>query len=354
LIVKSGNYWKVIKKIDLYNLNYSQSGSQIYGQKVEQQITSAIAYVMSGRIPNVYTITGHNEFSLAQSGIDIEVIAANFNLETLDITTASGIPDDADMLLLIGPKRDFTEYEAGKLEAYLKDGGKLLAAFGYTESKMENLYSVLRIYDLEIIKGLVMERNTSRLLSEFSDNPFVFAPFMKENEITDFIENSQLDPILSASVGFRRTEYEKGNLNFNTILASSDNSWLRIDLTKQNYSLLSSDIAGPVDVAVSINGTDRDTGEDVGARIVVIGSDLAFTPLPGIGVIPGNVKLLIGSLSWLDNNKSTVMVPSKSLFDIPLRIDTRTALIYGGIVTLLIPLIILITALVVYRKRKNL
>jgi len=52
LIVQSGSYWQVIEEIDLYNINYSEAGPQIFGLKAEQNITSALAYVKTGPYPS--------------------------------------------------------------------------------------------------------------------------------------------------------------------------------------------------------------------------------------------------------------------------------------------------------------
>jgi len=91
-----------------------------------------------------------------------------------------------------------------------------------------------------------------------------------------------------------------------------------------------------------------------GARLVVIGSPSAFTSITNIGILPGNIKLLAGSLTWLDNSSDFVSVPTKSLYNKPLRITTNTAFLYGAIVTIIIPLLIIITSFIIYRKRKNL
>ena len=354
LVVDGGSYWQVIDGIDLYSINYSQAGPQVFGLKAEQKITSAISYVKTGRIPKVYEISGHNEISIMETGIDLEVMDANFELDSFSITRSSGIPEDADILLLNGPLRDLTDYETGKLDEYLLNGGKLFISLGYTDQDMTNLHSLLRAYDLEIYNGLTMERDSSRLIPEFGDNPFLFAPFLGEDSISSFIKDNQLDPLFSGSIGFTRTESEKRNISYQSIMTSSDNSWIRMDNTSQDFSSIASDIPGPVSVAVAVNQINRDTGEDEGARIVLIGSPTAFMPVGNMGILPGNIKMLIGSLIWLDNSKSNVAVPTKSLYSLPLKIDTRSALIYGGLVTIVIPLLIVICALIIYRKRKNL
>lgn len=353
LIVESGSNWQVIDGLDLYEVNYSQSGPQVFGLKAEQKITSAISYVKTGRIPKVYEITGHKEITFKDTEIGREVRDANFELDSFNIIT-SGVPEDADILILNGPLRDLTEYETAKLDEYLRKGGRLFASLGYTDQDMTNLHSLLRTYDLEVHNGLTMERDASRLIPEFGDNPFLFAPFLGDDPISGYVKSNQLDLLFSGAVGFARTESEKRNIDFRILMTTSGDSWIRQDNGSQDFSMIGSDIPGPVSVAVSVNQINRDTGEEEGARIVLMGSPTAFVPVGNMGILPGNIKLLIGSLLWLDNKESNVTVPSKSLYTLPLRIDTRSALIYGGLVSIVIPMLIIACAVIIYRKRNSL
>lgn len=354
IIVKSGSFHKIINEKELYNADYSTSTPQVYGLKIEQKITGAISYVVNGRIPKVYELTGHNETSILDSPIEDELVAANFKISSLNITSSSGIPEDTDIIVIMGPQRDLSEYEAGKLINFLKNNGKLFIALGYQKNNMPNLYSVLKLYDIKVYNGLVMERDSSRLYSEFGDNPFFFAPIMQENPINKYIINSQSAPFLSGAVGFIRTKTEKRNLKFNNLLTTSSKSRLRVDLSKEDDFLLPSDVQGPINVGVTVNEINLDSGIESGARLALIGSPSAFTSMANIGILPGNIKLLTGSLIWLDNNSDFISIPTKSIYNKPLNINTNTAFIYGLIVTIIIPIIIMITSLIIYRKRKNL
>jgi len=98
----------------------------------EEKITNALVNVIKGRTKKVYFTKGHGEGAL--HGAD----ATGFNSIVQDLTNnkddvadlslleTAKIPDDADMVVVAGPKYEFKEEEARILEDYLKRGGSLL------------------------------------------------------------------------------------------------------------------------------------------------------------------------------------------------------------------------------------
>ncbi|MDC7232599.1 MAG: Gldg family protein, partial [Spirochaetales bacterium] len=78
VIVSSGLYSRVINRMDMYSISYSQQGQpQVLGMTVEQRITSALSYVSTGKEPRVYVLEAHNEYTLAALNIQDVVSKAN-------------------------------------------------------------------------------------------------------------------------------------------------------------------------------------------------------------------------------------------------------------------------------------
>jgi len=105
--------------------------------KGEEQFTSAILSLVAPDVPKIYFVTGHGEAALAGAGGGaadrslqiLEEALKRENMETADTTLLSGeVPDDADVLAIIGPTRAYTEAEIEALGAYLDRGGRLLLA----------------------------------------------------------------------------------------------------------------------------------------------------------------------------------------------------------------------------------
>ncbi|MCK5737462.1 MAG: GldG family protein [Spirochaetaceae bacterium] len=355
-IVSSKDFFRIITAMEMYDVSYSQQGQpQVLGQKIEQQITSAIAFVISGRTPKIYEITGHRESPLGSLGYAQMLTQANYILEELSITL-SAIPDDAALLTLIGPRSDLSEAEAGKINDYLNSGGSLLIAMNLTHDPMPNIYTLLESWDIEVRHGLVMETRANRLIAEFGDNPFVFAPFLSEFGAVTSLNEAKTNPIFQASLGFKRTDAQQRKLEYFTLLSSSEDSRLRTDLTSEasgNPAVIPGDMNGPIDVAIAVQQRNMDSYKPEGARIVALGSASTLKGLGALGQIKANADLVMNLVNWSIDEDSTVNVPSKSLFRLPLRIDTLTGLIYAGITIIIIPFLCLGAGLFIYFRRRN-
>ena len=355
-IVSSGDFFRVITAMEMYDVSYTQQGQpQVMGQKVEQQITTAIAYASSGRTPEIYEIIGHRETTLASSGYAQMLNQANYKLEELSLTL-SEIPDDAALLTLIGPRSDLSEAEAAKINNYLNTGGRLMAALDLTQEPMTNIYTLLKRWDIEVRHGLVLETKANRLIAEFGDNPFVFAPYLSNFEAVAPLNEAKTNPIFQASLGFKRTEAQQRQLEYFPLLSSSDDSRLRTDLTSDtagNPGVIPGDERGPIDVAIAVQQRNMDSYKPEGAAIVALGSASTLKGLGAMGQIKAYADMVMNLVNWSVNDDSTVNVPSKSLFRLPLRIDNLRGLIYAGITIIIIPLLCLGAGLFIYFRRRN-
>jgi|GEM_PF-539198 len=355
-IVSSGDFFRIITSMDMYEVSYSQQGQpQVLGQKVEQQLTSAIAYVVSGRTPKIYEIIGHRESPLASLGYAQILNQANYSIEELSLTL-SGIPEDAALLTLIGPRTDLSEAETGMVNDYLKAGGKLFVALDLTRDPMTNIYQLLSSWDIKVRHGLVMESRADRLIAEFGDNPFVFAPYLSDNEAVANLNKAKTNPIFQAALGLERTDAQQRQLEYFTLLSSSEDSRLRKDLQSEHsadQSFIPGDEKGPIDVAVAVRQRNMETYQPEGGALVVLGSGSTLKSLGNLGQIKANADMVLDFINWIVADESTVNVPSKSLFHLPLRIDTLRGLIYAGITIIIIPFFCLGAGIFVYFRRRN-
>jgi len=123
-------------EMDYSGVQYGQ-GPTMRSFKGEEQFTSAILSLVAPDVPKIYFVTGHGEAALAGAGGGaadrslqiLEEALKRENMETADTTLLSGeVPDDADVLAIIGPTRAYTEAEIEALGAYLDRGGRLLLA----------------------------------------------------------------------------------------------------------------------------------------------------------------------------------------------------------------------------------
>ena len=356
VIVVSGSYSRVIDRIDLYSISYNQQGQpQVLGMTAEQRVTSALAYVISGREPRIYILEGHNELTLGELNLQDVVTKANYSLAPLNLLKVGTVPSDADVVVILSPKRDLTEKESASLASYLENGGALFISRDLSGADMRHLNSLLERFNLMIAPGIVMEKDSNRLLPGMGNNPLFFSPRLPdENPVTDSLKENNLDVFVFTAMAVQETEIKKRNLKFTPLLNSSDSSWLRSDLSNPSEFRTAGDTPGPIAVAASLAELNRDTGKEDGARIIVLASGQSLAALPGLGQIKANIEFFINSLNWLSNQEESINIPSKSLFRLPVQLNAMQAWAYAGICVLLIPLLIIIAASVVLYRRKHL
>ena len=356
VVVDSDDFFRVINPGDFYDFTYDQLGRrQISAQRIEQQISAAVAYVSSGRTQKIYEISGHQETPLAELGYMDFLKRANFELGEISLIL-SAIPDDASLLTLIGPRLDISETEAAKLNSYLENGGKLFVALDLTYDPMPNTFGLLRKWDIEVLPGLVMEFQKNRLIAEFGNNPFIFAPIVLNHESLAPLIQTKLDPVFQTSMGYGRTQAQQNRLEYVSLLASSDVSRLRTELTGETSSSLepiSSDLQGPVDVAVAVRERDAGSFTSEGAGLVALGSASSLAGLGSLGPIRANTDLVMNLLSWITGSDSSVLVPSKSLYRLPLQISIVNGIVYSAITTIITPLLCLGIGLAIYFHRRK-
>jgi hypothetical protein len=221
---------------------------------------------------------------------------------------------------------------------------------------MPNLYGLLERWDIEVRHGLVLETRANRLIAEFGDNPFVFAPLISGHEAMTPLIEAKMDPIFQASLGFRRTDAQQRQLEYFSLLTSSEESRLRTDLVSEvsgSPSAIPSDENGPVDIAVAVRQRNMDTYQPEGATIVALGSASTLKGLGFLGQIKANADMVLNLVNWTMNDSSVVNVSSKSLFRLPLRINTLNALIYTVITVIIIPFFCLGAGITVHFRRRN-
>ncbi len=98
----------------------------------EQDFTGAILNVTGTAQPVIYFIVGHGEHDLLSeensgySFVRDGLIADNYLVFPINLSSMTSIPDDAALLVIAGPKRAFLPPEIAMINEHLDDNGKLL------------------------------------------------------------------------------------------------------------------------------------------------------------------------------------------------------------------------------------
>ncbi len=183
LIVECGERSRFIGYSDIY----VQEGS-IYSYSYntsfdgEGAITSAIDYVVREELPKVYVLEGHGESELPPSFRE-QIEKENMEVTDFSLLNVDTIPEEADCIVIYGPTSDISDEEKEMLADYVTAGGKLLVMAGPTEGGLlENLYSLVSDYGVEVCEGIVVEKDREHYVFQA---PYMLLPDMAASEITD-------------------------------------------------------------------------------------------------------------------------------------------------------------------------
>jgi|GEM_PF-2963409 len=198
-------------------------------KRLERELVTNILQV-SGKRRNIWYSQGHEEKSVSGNFKDDTIEAFDENLRALrhhikQLSPSEGYPakmPQADLVLVIGPKRDFSAAEKTALEKYFDEGGKLLIAvdpesaadFSFLLSPLKVKYAREKVHsDYSLPPG-----KTTLQSANYSEHA-ITAPFVKrpeERKLTIF-----------PGAGYLETSNETSpDFDVNYFLLSHFTSWI--------------------------------------------------------------------------------------------------------------------------------
>jgi len=344
LIVESGDRSRFISYDDIYieEPNFYTYSSNMYFDG-EGAITSAIDYVTSEELPQLYALEGHGEAELPSTFRD-QIEKDNIEINTLSLLTIDSIPEEADSVMIYAPSSDISEKEKELLANYVEDGGKLLVIAGPTEDGiLENLYGLLSDYGIEANEGIVVENDREHYAFQA---PYLLLPKMKRNEITNSLIEENYYPIMPISLGLTIGEIPE-DVTVTSLLSTSSSAFSKIAGYKlSTYEKEEGDIDGPFDVAVSIE--NRNDG-----KIVWFASSNFLDDMYNAYSSGANVNLGMNALSSLIGESEAMAIRSKSLNYNYLTIKDSTSFMLKVIMIGVFPLLYLGVGIYVILRRRR-
>lgn len=323
-----------IQEADIYSYTYSTSFDG------EGAITSAIDYVVTDDLPQLYVLEGHGEQELPQNFKE-QIEKENIETNTLSLLTVDEVPEDADAILIYEPSSDLSEEEVDMLYEYAEDGGKLMVIAGPTEDGiLENLYGLLENYDVETCEGIVVEGNHD----SYTMQPYVLLPEMSSHEITDSLIEENYYPNMPISQGMIIND-ESGSVT--PLLTTSNESFSKAagyDLT--TYEKEEGDVDGPFAVALSIDCSNE-------GQIVWFSSAAFLDDMYNALSSGSNSDLAMNALSSLIGESEAMAIRSKSLNYNYLSITDSTASLLKTLMIGVFPLTYLGVGVFVILKRRR-
>ena len=286
-----------VQETDLYSYTYNTSFDG------EGAITSAIDYVVSDDLPQVYLLEGHGEEELPAAFRE-QMEKENMELSTLSLLTVDAIPEAADCVFIYAPASDISAAEKEMLADYVAQGGRLLVMAGPAEGDgLKNLYALLSDYGVEAQDGIVVEGDREHYAFQ---TPYALLPELNNHAVTDSLIDEGYKPILPIARGLIVGE-TTGGATVTELLTTSDSAFSKLDgygLT--TYEKEDGDLDGPFALAVSVE-------LESGGGMVWFASSHFVEDMYNAYSSGANTDLAMNALSSLIGESEAMAIRSKSL-----------------------------------------
>lgn len=344
---------KVLGVYDLLQIGYDQSYNQVVeGVTAEESFSGAILFVTSEKTPVVYMSKGHGEADYNESyTVLLNLIKNNnFLVKELDMLSGAEIPEDASLIFMLNPQMDINTAEKRSLENYLKNGASLLVMTEFNRYSFPVLNSLLNSYNIEITDNRVREGNPDR---RFSGNQYVFLSDVNAGIVSEKTYESLA--LMVNPRALKEVKNVKEWIKVESLFVTGNESYQEPGGVPEDAGE-----PGEVTLAIASENTGFIDGENIkeSAKIMVYGSTefLSDSVLNMFGAQLYNMYAFYESINWLvEGGQESLMIAPKKLPSYNLESGSGTARWVAAIVVVIvIPLALIITAISVYIKRRNL
>ena len=319
------------------------NGNQI---TLENAITNALGYVMNANDGSIYYTTGHNELDLP-AALTESIDRTNLTLKSINLLTEDMPESATSSLLIYSPHSDFTEEEVTKVIDFLASGGKAMIFLDADLPELTHFNEVLNYYGVSHERGIAIETNSSYMSSA---SPAYLIPAKGEHEILDHISSNSAPIIIPVSSGLNKLTNARDTITLTPLMGTSNDSFLKKDISSTTLAREEGDLDGPIVIACTIeDSASPDTKLFVMANSYFLTNDLLNVSATG------NEKFINSALGWLFSLDTSYAIEAKTQDIYQIRaLSSTEAIVLQIIAMVIIPLIVIITGITVWVKRRHL
>lgn len=307
LIVECDDRSRFISYSDIYlaeeNISFDGEGA----------VTSAIDYVVTEELPQLYILEGHGEAELS-SVFSGQIEKENIETTVFSLLNEDSVPEEADCVLIYGPASDISAEEKELLSEYVTGGGKLMVLAGpLEEGTLENLSGLLADYNVDVTDGIVVESDREHYAFQA---PYILLPEIGTSEITEPLIEENYYTIMPIAQGLTVRDTSGAVTELLTTSGTAYSKTAGYDIS--TYDKEDGDADGPFALAVSV-----DCGNE--GQIVWFASANLLDDTYNSYSSGANLDLGMNALSSLMGEREAVAIRSKSLSYNYLTISESTA-----------------------------
>ena len=309
IIVRSGDMYRVVlpQQMITQRFNPQTWQNETVSINVEREISHAIHFVTQTTPTIVYNIVGSEELVGLSPGFISNLAQNNFILRTVN-AMFHDIPEEADIIIITMPSRDWTELKAERISRFLHNEGRALITLQYTgaDTDFPNMNSVLSDFGVSIGEYMILEANPAFSFREQTE----LVPVFTDHEIVSTLAERNARSLAVLGTGIEPVPHPRASLRIEPLMHTSTISFGRWDYEIETIAQHPNDIDGPFNIAVAV--TDQWFIERTHTiQLVVLGSVLMLDENINIAIGGNNWAFITNSLSWLAGQAPGIFVPGR-------------------------------------------
>lgn len=315
-------------------------------EEAEEALINNIFVLTANNGKAVYFTTGHNEMDTASE--DREGLAhlkksladLNYEIKTINLLESQKIPDDAQIIVIAGPKLPIYDGEIQTLTAYAKNGGRILVMADPGEK--HNISKLADVFGVDYKNNFIIDFTGLRVAG--TQYLAVGLSYPSQTGITKgFKANTNFN--IASEVDFKAMEGVKHEV----LVASSPQSIIRPTLVEEITLDSSKDKPKSRNLAVVADG--KLPGSEKEFKAVFFG-DASFANNNDIQVSQMNRDLILNTIAYLADQKELISIrPKKMGLSAFFITDTQTIVLIIGYI--LVPVLCLLAAGTLWYRRRH-
>lgn len=352
ILVVCGDRKTDLTPYDLYNIETDQyyGTQQITSSKAEQAMTSAMLRVTSDKVTSAVVLSGHNE--TAATGLTSLLELNNYTITEQNLLTEE-INPDAKIAILSAPMRDLTEDELKKLDAFLRNGGKLgktlLYFASHEQPELPNLSAFLADWGISIGTGVVFETSNNKIINM---NPMLPIADYNEEVYSKSVQERQLPTLIPYSRPISLLFETKSSITTSAPIQFSQTSGIYPLDAAEDWQPTDADIIGPIPAIALAQQLTYEGTTPLTTNVVVCGSNMAVDQSYLSATSLGNSEYFLSMLNTLSEREDVVNIQAKSIGGGELGVQMQQIVIIL-VILLAILIAVIVIGIVVWIRRRH-
>lgn len=326
----------------------------------EETLTNTLQRLLRSGEQKIVFITGHGErspdgranqdYNLFIKGLASKGIKAS----SLSLNDTPKIPADTSVLVIASPQINYLPGEVKIILNYLKKGGNLL--WLHDPGSLHGLDKLADELGISFVPGTIVDPTTQML--GINDPSFaVITRYGHHPVVQDFSYMT----IYPRAAGLE--DFEKNNWKATALLKTVARSWSETSKLEGSIAFdKGSDTPGPLTISFALTrprpqaqkvarAAKKTAPREKDQRVIVLG-DGDFISNTYLGN-QGNQDLGYNIINWLSHDDNFISIPSTTAPDAQLVLEKRTWGLLGMVFLIVLPVMLLVTGIVIWLRRRK-